>query len=143
VKDGFKDILKVVLPSFWQDSMAEEKVKKTKLMPVIGTHLQLVSDIAYKKVDNTLSEVDISYMTRSEILVFVKQDATTCLSDGRAETKMRHKLTAALISSGGTEINQRYVLATDLDLDDDSDDDLDDDLDDDSEDDLDDDEHDR
>jgi hypothetical protein len=131
VKDGFKDILKVVLPNFWKDSMAEEKVKKTKLMLEIGTHLQLVNDVANKRVHNSLSEVDISTMTRSDILsLFVKQDATTCLSDGRAETKMRHKLTAALISSGGTEINQRYVLATDLDLDYDSDDDLDDDSDD-------------
>jgi hypothetical protein len=96
VKDGFKDILKVVLPNVWQDSMAEEKVKKTKLMPVIGTHLQLVSDIAHKKVDNTISEVDISDMTRSEILVF-------------ARSIMHERVSLTALTSGGTKSTVRVA----------------------------------
>jgi hypothetical protein len=80
-------------------------------MRKVGPYLAKVSKIADRKIDSDiLLAVDITGMTRIDILaVFVKQDATTCLADARAHSKKTHMLTAALISSGGTEINQRYL----------------------------------
>jgi hypothetical protein len=109
MKDDFKVVLRAVLPNLWEDSFLDQT--KTLLISKIGPYLAKVSKIADRKIDNDiLPEVDITGMTRIDILaVFVKQDATTCLADARAHSKKTHMLTAALISSGGTEINQRYL----------------------------------
>jgi hypothetical protein len=113
VKDGFKEELKTVLPNFWQDRMDTES--KATLMPKIDSYLKLVSKIANNKkaeANTLLPDVDISAMKRTDMLaLFVKQDNSTFLLDSRAPTKQKHKLTAALISSCGTEIDERYVTA--------------------------------
>lgn len=66
-------------------------------------------DITDKAVTNSLfAYVEISDMKRPDTLaLFVKQDDNTCLLDARAETKKISKLRAALISSGGTVIDER------------------------------------
>jgi hypothetical protein len=114
IKDGFKNVVKHVLPGFWEDSMAEAKTSKQKLMVELGIYLTLVSKIADKVADKAETEchlpgIDISNMKRTDILaLFVKQDATEYLSDARAAAKNMHKLTATLISSGGMETEEQY-----------------------------------
>jgi len=137
VKDGFKDELKVVLPNLWVKLVRDEMTMYTKaaLLKVIGEHLKDVSKIADKAGDNNLSDDDISSdMKRTDILaLFVKQDATMCLSDARAAAKKSHMLRASVIASCGTDIEEEQYDLTSArgdDDDDDGSDDDDDDLDD-------------
>jgi hypothetical protein len=114
VMDKFTNVLKGVLPYLWDELVLKDEVtletSKTGFIRKIIPYLKLVDNIAEKRALNTLlPDVDMADMKRTDILAsFVKQDDTTHLSDARAATKKIHKLTAALISSGGTEIDERY-----------------------------------
>jgi hypothetical protein len=115
--DRFTNVLMVVLPHLWTKLMAEgvtSTATKIALLKKIGPYLALVSKVANEKVapDSLLpDDVDISDMNRTDILaLFVKQDATSHLLNARAEAKKMHTLRSALISSCGTDINERYLV---------------------------------
>eukprot|EP00978_Attheya_sp_CCMP212_P036688 scaffold168210_cov31-Attheya_sp.AAC.1 len=75
VKNGFHQALKNVLPAIWKPDMKTKS--KTSLLPMIRVHLDTVNKVANKKAPNTISDADMTYLSRHKVLeLFIQVDAT-------------------------------------------------------------------
>jgi hypothetical protein len=80
VKNGFHQALENVLPDIWKPDMKTKS--KSSLLPMIRVHLDTVNKVANKKASNTLSDVDVTNLSRHKVLeIFIKVDDTIVLEE--------------------------------------------------------------
>ena len=108
VKDGFKTMMKDVLPMVWDES-CERKSKKALCTNVIAPFLVKVNAIADKKMSNVLDDRNLEGLDRADILAhFVLYKKTMYLEGERLLSRRRAAATSQLMGSCGTVVNNKF-----------------------------------
>jgi hypothetical protein len=108
IKDGFKTIMKDVLPMVWDESH-ERKSKKALCVDIIAPFLVKVNAIADKKMDNVLDDRSLEGLDHAAILeLFVQFKNTTYLIEERLVSQRRVAATSQLMGSCGTVVNNKF-----------------------------------
>ena len=116
--EGFREIVKSVIPTFWVDEMANWT--KKRIISSLATHLQVIDEISMNTRPNTLNFVDMSNLPRIDVLkIFLRVDQTQYFDEeDRKQFAMQTKVKQLMEFNGVVmPVRTRYQNNWDSDLD--------------------------